>query len=134
MNLDNLLLSGIFESHLPSPLCKRGGEGTFHLNWPGDLANSSLFKLNCRFWIWNLFPLFRQSVSLKVIMVNACPLQVRWLLLGIKQFSNTVNADEFGLFYQCLPNKSYNFKGKNCSGREKSKVKLTRIAAGNTTG
>ena len=34
------------------------------------------------------------------------------------------NADEFGLFYQCLPNKMYHFKGQKCSGGKNSKVRL----------
>ena len=41
------------------------------------------------------------------------------------------NADEFGLLYQCLPNKTYHFKGQKCSVGKNSKVKLTGIATGN---
>ena len=41
------------------------------------------------------------------------------------------NADEFGLFYQCLPNKTYHFKDQKCSGRKNIKVRLTGLAAGN---
>ena len=44
------------------------------------------------------------------------------------------NADEFGLFYQCLPNKTYHFKGQKCSGGKNSKVRLTGMAAGYATG
>ena len=35
------------------------------------------------------------------------------------------NADEFGLFYQCLPNKIYHLKGQTYSGGKNSKVRLT---------
>ena len=41
------------------------------------------------------------------------------------------NADEFGLFYQCLPNKTYHFKRQACSGGKSSKVRLTEMTAGN---
>ena len=44
------------------------------------------------------------------------------------------NADEFGLFYQCLPNKTYFFKGQKCSGGKNSKVRLTRMAVENAIG
>ena len=44
------------------------------------------------------------------------------------------NADEFGLFYQCLPNKTYHFKGQKCSEGKNSKVRLTGMAAGNEVG
>ena len=41
------------------------------------------------------------------------------------------NADEFGLFYQCLPNKTYHFKGQKCSGGKISQVRLAGMAEGN---
>ena len=44
------------------------------------------------------------------------------------------NADEFGLFYQCLPNKTYYFKGQTCSGGKNSKVRLTGMASGSAIG
>ena len=44
------------------------------------------------------------------------------------------NADEFGLFYQCLPNKTLHLKGEKCSGGKHSKVRLTGLAAGNAYG
>ena len=46
---------------------------------------------------------------------------------------NIFNADEFSLFYQCLPNKTY-FKGQKCFGGKNSKVRLTGKAAGNAIG
>ena len=42
--------------------------------------------------------------------------------------------DEFGLFYQALPDKSLQYKGERCSGSKQSKVRLTGLAAGNATG
>ena len=44
------------------------------------------------------------------------------------------NADEFGLFYQSLPNETMHFKGQKCSGRKHSKLCLTGLAAGNAFG
>ena len=39
-----------------------------------------------------------------------------------------------GLFYQCLPNKTFHFKKEKCSGGKHSKVRLTGMAAGNAKG
>ena len=47
---------------------------------------------------------------------------------------NIFNADEFGLFYQCLPNKTLHLKGGKCSGGKHSKVRLTGLANGNAYG
>ena len=44
------------------------------------------------------------------------------------------NADEFGLFYQCLPNKTLHLKWEECSGGKHSKIRLTGLAAGNAYG
>ena len=55
-------------------------------------------------------------------------------LLSNYELKDVFNADEFGLFYQCLPNKTYHFKGENCSGGKRSKVRLTGMAAGSATG
>ena len=38
------------------------------------------------------------------------------------------------MFCQCLPNKTYYFKGQTCSGGKNSKVRLTGMAAGNAIG
>ena len=47
---------------------------------------------------------------------------------------NIFNADEFGLFYQCLPNKTLHLKGEKRSGGKHSKIRLTELAAGNAYG
>ena len=44
------------------------------------------------------------------------------------------NADEFGLFYQQLPTKSFHLKGERCAGGKFSKVHLTGLAVGNAAG
>ena len=52
-------------------------------------------------------------------------------LLSKYDLKDSFNADEFGLFYQCLPNKAYPFKGQTFPGGKNSKVRLTGMAAGN---
>ena len=47
---------------------------------------------------------------------------------------NIFNADEFRLFYQCLPNKTLHLKGEKCSGGKHSKDRLNGLAAGNAYG
>ena len=46
-------------------------------------------------------------------------------ILSRYPLENIFNADEFGLFYQCLPNKTLHLKGEKCSGGKRSKVRLT---------
>ncbi|XP_063598706.1 tigger transposable element-derived protein 6-like [Penaeus indicus] len=50
-------------------------------------------------------------------------------ILSNYKLKDIFNADEFGLFYQCLPDKTYHFKGEKCSGGKKSKVRFTGMAA-----
>ena len=47
---------------------------------------------------------------------------------------NIFNVDEFGFFYQCLPNKKLHLKGEKRSGGKHSKIRLTGLAAGNVYG
>ena len=44
---------------------------------------------------------------------------------------NIFNADETGLFYKLQPDKFLHFKGESCSGRKKSKERITVILAAN---
>ena len=44
------------------------------------------------------------------------------------------NSDEFGLFYQCVPNKTYQFKSEKCSGGKLGKVCITGMASANAAG
>ena len=41
------------------------------------------------------------------------------------------NADEFGLFYQALPNKTLHLKSEKCVDVKHSKTRLTGMAAAN---
>ena len=55
-------------------------------------------------------------------------------LLSNYNLEDTFNADEFGLFYQCLPSKTYHLSGEKCSGGKSSKVRLIGMAAASATG
>ena len=55
-------------------------------------------------------------------------------LLSNYKLEDIFNADEWGLFCQCLPSKTYCLSRKKCSGGENSKVRLTGIAAAGATG
>ena len=46
-------------------------------------------------------------------------------LLSKYDLKDIFNTDEFGLFCQCLPNKTYHFKGQKYSVGKNSKVRLT---------
>ena len=50
------------------------------------------------------------------------------------KMEDTFNADEFGLFYQCLPSKTYHLSREKCSGGKNRKVRLTGMAAASATG
>ena len=47
---------------------------------------------------------------------------------------NMFNADQFGLFYQFLLNKTLHLKEEKCSGGKHSKMRLTGLVAGNAYG
>ena len=55
-------------------------------------------------------------------------------ILSCYPLGNIFNSDEFGLFFQCLPNKTLHLKGEKCSGGKHSKIHLTGLAAGNAYG
>lgn len=44
------------------------------------------------------------------------------------------NADETGMFYQLLPEKTLSFKGEKCSGGKKSKQRVTALLCVNLPG
>ena len=44
------------------------------------------------------------------------------------------NADEFGLFYQALPDKTLHLKSEKCVGGKHNKTRLTGMAAANAVG
>lgn len=50
------------------------------------------------------------------------------------KLEDNYNADEFGLFYQALPNKTLHLKSEKCVGGRHSKTRLTGMAAANAAG
>ena len=55
-------------------------------------------------------------------------------ILSNYKLEDIFNADEFGLFYQYLPDKTCHLNGEKCSRGKKSKVTLTEMAAASATG
>lgn len=55
-------------------------------------------------------------------------------LVGDYQPEDIYNADETGLFYKCLPDKTLTFKGDPCSGGKHSKERITVLLCVNCTG
>ena len=44
------------------------------------------------------------------------------------------NADETGLFWKCLPDKTLSLKGEKCSGGKKNKGRITVLVCANMSG
>ena len=55
-------------------------------------------------------------------------------ILSKYKLKDNYNANEFGLFYQALPNKSLHYEDEHCSNGKHSKTRLTGLAAGKGTG
>ena len=55
-------------------------------------------------------------------------------LLHEYQPVDVFNADETGLFWKCLPDKTLHMKGEHCSGGKKSKERITVLICANMTG
>ena len=55
-------------------------------------------------------------------------------LLSSYGLENIYNGNKLGLFYQCLPYKSYHLKTEKCLGGKHSKIRITGLAAANTIG
>ena len=55
-------------------------------------------------------------------------------LLSNNDFDNICNLDEFGLYYQSLPDISYQFKTDKCSCGEHSKTRIGCLAGANAAG
>ena len=55
-------------------------------------------------------------------------------LLSQYKLADLYNADEFGIFYQCLPNKTFHLKSDKCSGGKYSKIRIAGLAAANAVG
>lgn len=55
-------------------------------------------------------------------------------ILSSYNLADIYNADEFGLFYQALPEKLLHLKSEKCVGGKHSKIWLTGMAAANALG
>lgn len=55
-------------------------------------------------------------------------------ILSSYNLADIYNADEFGLFYQALPEKSLHLKSEKCVRGKHSKIRLTGMAAANALG
>ena len=88
--------------------------------------------------------LFKNNVSFKTVsgeskavmpeMVAGWNERTLPTLLSNYDLENIYNPGEFGLFYQYLPDKSYQLKTDKCSGSKKSKIRITCLAAANFVG
>ena len=67
-------------------------------------------------------------------MVNAWKETSLPTLLSNYELKDIYNADEFGLFYKCVINKTYQLKSQKCSGGKLSKIRITWMAAANVVG
>ncbi|XP_033730921.1 tigger transposable element-derived protein 4-like [Pecten maximus] len=55
-------------------------------------------------------------------------------ILSEYQPNNIFNADETGIFYRLLPDRTLDFKGTDCHGGKRSKERLTTLVCANMTG
>ena len=67
-------------------------------------------------------------------MVNAWSETSLPALLYNYDLKDIYNADEFGLFYHCVPNKTYQLRSEKCPGGKVSKVRITGMASVNAAG
>ena len=75
-----------------------------------------------------------ESKSVTSEMLNAWSETSLQTLLSNYHLKEIYNADEFGHFYQCFPNKTYQLKSEKCYGRKLSKIRITGMAAANAMG
>ena len=81
----------------------------------------------------------RHGVAFKAI-VGTLEMTASWkestlpTLLSSYALRDIFNADEFGLFYKALPDKSMHLKSEDCVGGKCSKVRLTGLSAASATG
>ena len=82
-----------------------------------------------------IFIFFRHNVTFKTVVgeINSVQSEMvaSWFevtlptLLSNYKLEDIFNADEFDIFYQCLPNKTLHLKSEKCSGGKNSKVRIT---------
>jgi len=74
-----------------------------------------------------------ESGAVDTTICNQWIIDLPTLLAGYSP-DNVFNADETGLFYQCLPNKTFSFKGESCNGGKHSKVRIALLLGANMSG
>ena len=74
------------------------------------ISPSHCFFNNIRFKV-----IGAESKSVTKQMIPSWEVTTLPTLLSKYDLKNIFNADKFGLFYQCLPNKTYHFKGQKCT-------------------
>ena len=67
-------------------------------------------------------------------MINAWKETSLATLLSNYELKDIYNADEFGLFYKCVINKTYQLKSEKRSGGKLSKIRITGMATANAVG
>ena len=75
-----------------------------------------------------------ESKSVIPEMVNVWSETSLPTLLSNYNLKDIYNTHEFGPFYQCLPNKTYQLKSEKCYGGKLSKIRITGMAAANAMG
>ncbi|XP_060847983.1 tigger transposable element-derived protein 4-like [Rhopalosiphum padi] len=68
--------------------------------------------------------------------VQKCSVWINNLPKLIENYSpdDIFNVDETGLFFKCLPDKTFIFKGQSCSGGKHSKERVTLLLGANMSG
>ena len=75
-----------------------------------------------------------ESASVQVTTVDDWKKTALARLLTEYAPQDVFNADETGLFFRCLPNKTHAFKGQACHGGKQAKDRLTVLIGCNMTG
>lgn len=75
----------------------------------------------------------RESKSVDQGVCNHWTEDLPNLLKGYES-DDIYNADEIALFFKCLPDKTFTFKGEKCHGDKQSKERLTLLQCVNMSG
>ena len=88
--------------------------------------------------------LFKNNVSFKMISGDSKVITPEMVAEGYETtfstllsnygLENIYHVDEFRLFYECLPDKSYQLKTEKCSGGTHSKIRITGLTAASAIG
>ncbi|GFO13073.1 tigger transposable element-derived protein 6 [Plakobranchus ocellatus] len=86
----------------------------------------------------------RQRIVFKVVSREAASVDMStvdtWRVSALQQLlenynaDDIFNADQMGVFYKCLTDKTLDFKGNVCSGKKQTKYRLTVLVAANMSG